>query len=69
MALIVEVVCTHMHWNGYSGWVGGVGGSAVWDGTILLQCEQFALVVCMAFVMPGRKFDASAFAVNVEVPW
>jgi len=57
-----------MHWNGYSGRVGGVGGSAAWDGAVLLQCEQFAVVVCMSFVMPGQKIDASAFAVIAEVP-
>ena len=46
-----------------------MGGSATWDGAILLQCEQFALMVCMAFVMPGQKIDASAFAVIAEVLW
>ena len=55
-----------MHWKGYTGKVGGVGGSAGWDGDILLQ---FALVACMLFVMPGQKIDASAFAVMAEVPW
>jgi len=58
-----------MHWNGYSGRVGGVGGRAAWDGAILLQCGQFALVACMSFVMPGQKIDASTFAVIAEVPW
>ena len=47
----------------------GVGGSATWDGAILLQCGQFALVSCMSFVMPGQKIDASAFAVIADVPW
>ena len=32
-----------MHWKGYSGVIGGVGGSAACDGAI--QCEQLALVV------------------------
>ena len=60
-----------MHWNGYAGRVGGVGGNAAWDGAILLQCGQFALVACMSFVIPGQKIEASesAFAVIAEVPW
>ena len=57
VALIVKVVC-NMYWNGYSGRVEGVGGSAAWDGAILLKCGQFALVACM-----GQKIDSSAFAV------
>ena len=41
-----------MHWNGYSGRVGGVGGSAACDGAILLQCGQLALV---GPILPGGK--------------
>ena len=59
----------HMHWNGYSGRVGGVGDSAACDGAILFQCWQFTLVTCMSFVIPGQKIDASAFAVMVEISW
>ena len=33
-----------MHWKGYSGIIGGVGGSAACNGAILLQSEQLALV-------------------------
>ena len=55
-----------MHWKGYSGGIGGVGGSAAWDGAILLQ---LALVAWMSLVMPGQKMDASAFDVMVDVPW
>ena len=68
MALIVKVVCTYAL-NGYYGRVEGVGGSATWDGAILLLCGQFTLVACMSFVMPGQKIAASAFAVIAEVPW
>ena len=46
-----------------------MGSRAAWDGAILLQCGQFALVGCMSFVMPGQKIDASAFAVITGVPW
>ena len=48
-----------MHWKRYTGKGGGVDGSAGWDGAIPLQCGQFTLVVCMSFVMPGQKIDAS----------
>ena len=68
MTLVVEVVCTYTL-DGYSGRVGGVSGRAAWDGAILLQCGQFALVVCMSFMMPGQKIDAFAFVVIAEVPW
>ncbi len=47
--------------NGYFERIGGMGGRAAWDGAILLQCEQLALVVCMSLVMPGQKMDVSAF--------
>ena len=57
-----------MHWNGYSGGVGGVGGSAACDGGILLQCEQLALVAWMSLVMPGQKIVASALEVMANVP-
>ena len=53
----------------YSGRVGDVGGSAACDGAILLQCEQFALVAWMSFVMSGQKIDASTFDVIADVPW
>ena len=58
-----------MHWNGYSGRMGGVGGSAACDGVILLQCGQLALAAWMSFVMPGQKIDASALDVMADVPW
>lgn len=58
-----------MHWRGYSGRVGGVGGRAACDGAILLQCWQLALVAWMSFVMPGQKMDVSAFEIMVDVPW
>ena len=58
-----------MHWNGYSGRVGGVVGSAACDGAILLQCGQLALVAWISFVMPGQNIDASAFDVMVDMPW
>ena len=53
----------HIHWNGYSG---GVGGS---DGAILLQCEQLALVAWMLLVMLGPKIDASTLDTMADVPW
>ncbi len=46
-----------------------MGGRSAWDGAILLQCEQFALVDCMSLVIPGQKMDVSAFDIMVDVPW
>ena len=57
-----------MHWNGYTSGVGCVGGSAACDGSILLQCWQFAPVVCTSFVILEQMIDASSFAIMAEVP-
>ena len=49
-----------MHWNGYAGIVGGVGGALGWDGAILLHALQFARKSLIAVVMPGQKIEHSA---------
>ena len=57
-----------MHWNGYTGVIGVVGGIAACDGAILLQCRQLALVVWISLVIPGQKIEDSAFAIIVDIP-
>ena len=49
-----------MHWNGYTGVIGVVGGIAACHGAILLQCRQLALVVWISLVIPGQKIEDSA---------
>lgn len=63
MAFIVEVVCILCTGTGtLVGW----GSSTTWDGVILLQNRQFALVVGISLVMSGAS---AAFAVITEVSW
>ena len=57
-----------MHWKGYFGDTGGVGGSATWDG-VRLQWVQLVLVAWMLLVIPAQKIDASAFDITFDVPW
>ena len=58
-----------MHWNLYAGMTGGVGGNAICDGAILLQCEHLALVAWISLVMPGQKINDSAFDIMVDMLW
>ena len=58
-----------MHWNGYAGSIGAMGGALGLDGAFWWHCLQRLLVCCMSRVMPGQKIDDSALASMVLVPW
>ena len=58
-----------MHWNGYTGRTGGVGGALGCEGATRLQWLQLFLRDVMARVMPGQNMDASALAFIEDTPW
>ena len=58
-----------MHWNGYAGIVGGVGGAFGCEGAFLLQELQLLRKIFMSVVIPGQKTDVSARDVIWVTPW
>ena len=43
-----------MHWNGYAGWVMGVGGALGCDGAVRLHGAHRSLILCLSGVIPGQ---------------
>ena len=64
-----QVVVTVMHWNGYSGWMGGVGRAPGCDGAMQLQEEQRACISVIVGVMPGQKNDSACENIMVTLWW
>ena len=58
-----------MHWKGYAGFEGGVGGALGWEGAMRLHDWQRARISVMAGVMPGQKKEFSALEHIWETPW
>ena len=58
-----------MHWKGYTGRLGAVGGAFGCDGAIPLQGVQWALNSVMADDIPGQNTDDSALEDIVDTPW
>ena len=58
-----------MHWNGYAGSIGAMGGALGLDGAFWWHWLQWLLVCCISQVMPDQKTDDSVLASIVLLPW
>ena len=56
-----------MHWNGYAGWVMGVGGAIGCDGAVRLHGAHRSLILCMAGVIPGQKIEHYGFRTATNI--
>ena len=57
-----------MHWKGYAGMVGGVGGELGCEGAFLLHALQLLRKAVMSAVMPGQKMELSALEHICVIP-